>query len=181
MYTGPLDSKHFTSRSRQRMTDALHGHRGWWHRLLFYLGLLPVDDDWASCLTCSRVAHAIALNVEELTLDTELVAKREWPKVLKAIEDTREHTEGCRFELTEAHIDLHRWTWRISGTVEPDETEVSEAEVREEPRRLRSCVESWLDCHDGGYDPRCCRFPKVCSPYPHPERHVEDDLEPRHR
>lgn len=25
------------------------------------------------------------------------------------------------------------------------------------------CVKQWPDCHDGGYDPRCCRFPKSCS------------------
>lgn len=26
------------------------------------------------------------------------------------------------------------------------------------------CVEAWPECYDGGYDPRCCRFPKECSP-----------------
>lgn len=25
------------------------------------------------------------------------------------------------------------------------------------------CVKQWPDCFDGGYDPRCCRFPKSCS------------------
>lgn len=25
------------------------------------------------------------------------------------------------------------------------------------------CVERWPECHEGGYDPRCCRFPKSCS------------------
>ncbi len=25
------------------------------------------------------------------------------------------------------------------------------------------CVASWPDCYEGGYDPRCCRFPKSCS------------------
>jgi hypothetical protein len=25
------------------------------------------------------------------------------------------------------------------------------------------CVEAWPECEDGGYDPRCCRFPKSCS------------------
>ena len=25
------------------------------------------------------------------------------------------------------------------------------------------CVARWPECFDGGYDPRCCRFPKSCS------------------
>jgi hypothetical protein len=25
------------------------------------------------------------------------------------------------------------------------------------------CVAQWPDCHEGGYNPRCCRFPKSCS------------------
>lgn len=29
--------------------------------------------------------------------------------------------------------------------------------------RLRACVEAWPECHDDGYDPKCCRFPKSCS------------------
>lgn len=26
------------------------------------------------------------------------------------------------------------------------------------------CIETWPECVSGGYDPRCCRFPKSCSP-----------------
>lgn len=29
--------------------------------------------------------------------------------------------------------------------------------------RLQTCVEAWPECHEGGYNPRCCRFPKSCS------------------
>ena len=29
--------------------------------------------------------------------------------------------------------------------------------------RNPECVASWPDCYEGGYDPRCCRFPKSCS------------------
>jgi hypothetical protein len=25
------------------------------------------------------------------------------------------------------------------------------------------CVELWPECHNGGYNPSCCRFPKSCS------------------
>jgi hypothetical protein len=26
-----------------------------------------------------------------------------------------------------------------------------------------ACIAQWPDCYEGGYDPRCCRFPKSCS------------------
>lgn len=29
--------------------------------------------------------------------------------------------------------------------------------------RNPECVQLWPDCCNGGYDPRCCRFPKSCS------------------
>lgn len=31
------------------------------------------------------------------------------------------------------------------------------------PARDPNCVEQWPECFSGGYDPRCCRFPKSCS------------------
>jgi hypothetical protein len=40
------------------------------------------------------------------------------------------------------------------------------AKVRENDEewvRDPSCVEAWPGCYSGGYDPRCCRFPKSCS------------------
>lgn len=46
-------------------------------------------------------------------------------------------------------------------------------------RRLRACVEAWPDCWTGGYDPRCCRFPKSCScTCWDPQYVIEADLEP---
>lgn len=46
-------------------------------------------------------------------------------------------------------------------------------------RRLRSCVEAWPECHEGGYDPQCCRFPKSCSCDVYdPARVTDADLEP---
>ncbi len=42
-------------------------------------------------------------------------------------------------------------------------------------RRLRACVEAWPDCHTGGYDPVCCRFPKSCSATVYDPEHVTDD------
>jgi len=55
------------------------------------------------------------------------------------------------------------------------EAEASAAQPRQEEEAAPSpapvttdtrdpeCVERWPDCHSGGYDPRCCRFPKSCS------------------
>lgn len=46
--------------------------------------------------------------------------------------------------------------------------------------RLRACVERWPDAVSGGYDPRCCRFPKSCSADIYdPERVQPADLEDR--
>lgn len=46
-------------------------------------------------------------------------------------------------------------------------------------RRLRTCVENWPEAETGGYDPRCCRFPKSCSATVYDEGAVTDgDLEP---
>lgn len=45
-------------------------------------------------------------------------------------------------------------------------------------RRLRACVENWPECWTGGYDPRCCRFPKSCSATVYDEEYLrEGDLE----
>lgn len=41
------------------------------------------------------------------------------------------------------------------------EIEVPELLVVED--RNEHCVERWPGCFVGGYDPRCCRFPKSCS------------------
>jgi hypothetical protein len=46
-------------------------------------------------------------------------------------------------------------------------------------RRLRECVEAWPAAETGGYDPRCCRWPKSCSASVYdPERVADEDLEP---
>ena len=45
-------------------------------------------------------------------------------------------------------------------------------------RRLRACVDAWPDCHTGGYNPSCCRWPKSCSATVYDPEQVDDaDLE----
>jgi hypothetical protein len=44
-------------------------------------------------------------------------------------------------------------------------------------RRLRSCVEEWPECYEGGYNPKCCRFPKSCSCTAYPDNTPPEELE----
>jgi len=48
------------------------------------------------------------------------------------------------------------------GPVAPDE-------------RDASCVAKWPECESGDFDPRCCRFPKACSPVPYTVQDMEAD------
>lgn len=90
-------------------------------------------------------------------------------------------TSGPGFK---AHADDFPEGTRLVVTAEvrtPDDAAEIEA-LRDElsTRRLRACIEAWPDCHTGGYDPVCCRFPKSCSATVYDPEHVGDDqLEPR--
>lgn len=60
-------------------------------------------------------------------------------------------------------------------TEKPNELDVAR-------RRLKSCLAKWPFAESGHYHPNCCRFPKSCSPYAHPEQVAagnvtDDDLE----
>jgi hypothetical protein len=59
--------------------------------------------------------------------------------------------------------------------------ELTEKDLR--TRRLKSCVQSFHNAETGENNPRCCRFPKNCSPYATIEAYQagnisENDLEP---
>lgn len=45
-------------------------------------------------------------------------------------------------------------------------------------RRLLSCIEQWPECHEGEYNPACCRFPKSCSCLADDEDVADHLLEP---
>ena len=45
----------------------------------------------------------------------------------------------------------------------PDDAPVPLAVSERRDERNPECVKAWPECWDGGYDPRCCRFPKSCS------------------
>lgn len=56
---------------------------------------------------------------------------------------------------------------------------VGYADRRCRGRRLAHCVEAWPDAETGGYDPKCCRFPKSCSATVYDADRVDPaDLEP---
>lgn len=49
-------------------------------------------------------------------------------------------------------------------------------------RRLKVCVEAWSEAESSEYNPKCCRYPKSCSPYGSMSQVIvgtltEDDLE----
>jgi hypothetical protein len=60
----------------------------------------------------------------------------------------------------------------------PQETHVEASEPIHHPRpRLRSCVEEWPECYEGGYNPKCYRFPKSCSCTAYPDNTAPEELE----
>ena len=45
-----------------------------------------------------------------------------------------------------------------------DDWKAAQQTVEPKPdSRDPECVKKWPECESGGYDPRCCRFPKSCS------------------
>lgn len=52
-------------------------------------------------------------------------------------------------------------------TKDTPKRELSEEDLQQ--RRLKSCIAKWPDCERGHYHPKCCRFPKSCSPHAHIE------------
>ena len=69
--------------------------------------------------------------------------------------------------------------YRVARRLRTDLTPEKMAALPGPRRRLRACVERWpLAEIEGGYDPRCCRFPKSCSASVYDDQVTEDDLEP---
>jgi hypothetical protein len=68
--------------------------------------------------------------------------------------------------LTQVYI---RWQERQRIRAELTEEARIAREAAMRPTEARTdqrdaeCIERWPDCWNGGYDPKCCRFPKSCS------------------
>lgn len=64
---------------------------------------------------------------------------------------------------------LKPYDWTDDPNMSEEETmerfnELEPVEVVGPPdEREPECVANWPECYSGGYDPRCCRFPKSCS------------------
>lgn len=82
--------------------------------------------------------------------------KKEWPilwDAIQAIIDRRD--PRYTFQKWDAPIEM---TWsglKADGILAGEQPIVDKREA--------DCVERWPECFSGGYDPRCCRFPKSCS------------------
>lgn len=82
--------------------------------------------------------------------------KTEWPILWDAIQALLDRRDP-RFTLQKHDGPLHM-TWSDPEPRDPGELLNLSGDKRE-----AECVERWPECFSGGYDPRCCRFPKSCS------------------
>jgi hypothetical protein len=52
---------------------------------------------------------------------------------------------------------------RLLEALSQEVVEVASSMPEQVGQRDPDCIERWPSCYSGGYDPRCCRFPKSCS------------------
>ena len=58
---------------------------------------------------------------------------------------------------------LAEYSKQVKAVRVPHSQEASQPTLEPVPYREAECVKRWPECESGGYDPRCCRFPKSCS------------------
>lgn len=73
------------------------------------------------------------------------------------IDGERAAVNGAWVDKSEARQALQSAAWRLRWPRE------AESEAPRTDDRDPDCVARWPGAYDGGYDPRCCRFPKSCS------------------
>lgn len=66
--------------------------------------------------------------------------------------------EGARRIILSHYVDLRDMLDHVIERLKAGEP-VPESDDGRDP----SCVKEWPECYSGGYDPKCCRFPKSCS------------------
>lgn len=74
-----------------------------------------------------------------------------------------ESTVAAALRKVAAQMAIRPWT---TGVEEAFRELADELDPPANADRDPSCVARWPECEDGFYDPRCCRFPKSCSPHP---------------
>lgn len=72
-----------------------------------------------------------------------------------------EHAQGEQTEAAKKAFD--RWLAQYTAEKRAEWEGEKVESTRLIDNRDAECVEVWPGCHDFGYDPACCRFPKSCS------------------
>jgi len=104
-----------------------------------------------------REAEGLRATMEALDADTA-AAERQLVEVREALRriETMKPLQGAGMSLSYDSLrGIARAAREATGPSEPEAGAVR--------GRKTACVEAWPECWDGGYDPRCCRFPKSCS------------------
>lgn len=82
--------------------------------------------------------------------------------VLFIISERRDHRRTMS-ALDETYKILAQMADQKGWEVEKKDTTITVTRTHPGDDRDPLCIENWPDCYEGGYDPRCCRFPKSCS------------------
>lgn len=70
---------------------------------------------------------------------------------------------GTNPNYHQAQVDRLRKEWPILWDAIESLVLGRDPKFKLTPRLEPECVERWPECFSGGYDPRCCRWPKSCS------------------
>lgn len=125
-------------------------------------------EKWDVCEGCKLhegMSKRIREREDEVRELVEEVRAQEWTEnALLASIATRDRLikiQGERIGLLYAELAEYRAKRTLGGPPR----EYTPSWRASEPADLRhpACVEVWPDCHNGDYDPACCRFPKSCS------------------
>lgn len=134
------------------------------------------DKEDANCWQSVRASiHGLRERVEALEgkYETMRLATLEWGADVDMVKRWSDQ-HLLRIMALEATQHTHVDTSRPSETVRMPLKVATETTYGTAPivapsaagsavERNPECLASWPDCYAGGYDPRCCRFPKSCS------------------
>lgn len=137
-----------------------------------------LEDHSAECLELDRSEWAKSIAKAARFLHLYLKAAQVPVPVserLKQIEDLAADAVGALRYIEQVHGRFHGVGWdRVyekAESLSPAADLLEQCQASPVPvgvsgqpdGRDPECVKRWPDCFDGGYHPRCCRFPKSCS------------------
>ena len=88
----------------------------------------------------------------------EVLGHREMLTLVNAIRDALAWTPDDTAETTQVGVPF-RFAADGPWFTRDEHGRLTEVDDTRDP----NCIERWPECVSGGYDPRCCRFPKSCS------------------